>query len=599
MKSLGLTAYLVLTAIAGPVADARAQVVAAGIGQPPPRDPRAAPQTGTAAIKGRVVDAQTSTPVARALVRLIGPADSRAVVTTDASGVFAFTALPAGAYSLSIGKSTYLQTQFPEPGRTLRSRYQPLRLADGETVDAVTVRLYRGGVMTGRVVDVHGEPVEYADVRAMRLPTTGVGRASLVGSTSPNDLGEFRLPRLQPGNYVVLVMPRRMTPDDRFEAQPVPAYYPGVAALDQAQVIPVERGATVAGIDVMLVEATSTLVSGVMVAADGQPLRGGGAFINVRRVFKDMPFAGETSGTALKPDGTFELRLAPGEYELEAQYRPPAVDGPLRPEDQQFANLRIAVSGQAITGLVLAAGRGAGVTGRFVFEGTAAPPANLVQARVSFSGPSGPGCRSGRSETAADGTFTIEGLSGSCIARVNGSFTPWTLKAVMHDRRNLLDEPVTFSAGQQLRDVQVIFTDRRTELVLTVADEDGRITREYVAMIFPVDESKWSAESSRYVRAFVPPVAAPGSPPPGSRPGEATTSSAPLGATSNPPAPRRDLVAGLPAGDYSVVALDDLEADVPRDAALFERLHSSAQRVTLTEGVTTALSLRRVTLASR
>src|SRR5262252_2632064 len=83
---------------------------------PPPPPPRDAPNrppampTGTAVIKGRVVDAQTGSALARVRVRLnwLGSgAPSRPPVTTDQSGRFEFSTLPAGSFVLMADKSTY------------------------------------------------------------------------------------------------------------------------------------------------------------------------------------------------------------------------------------------------------------------------------------------------------------------------------------------------------------------------------------------------------------------------------------------------------------------------------------------------------------
>jgi hypothetical protein len=133
--------------------------------------------------------------------------------------------------------------------------------------------------------------------------------------------------------------------------------------------------------------------------------------------------------------------LPQGEYDLVANYTPRAANAAPRPDDQQIGYVRMSVGGDAVAGVVINVGPGATVTGRFVFDGVAPPPASLGQMRVNFSGPNGPGCRSGRSETAADGTFTIQGVSGTCLARPGGPVARWTLKAILHDRVNLLDVP--------------------------------------------------------------------------------------------------------------------------------------------------------------
>src|SRR5262245_16569535 len=84
--------------------------------------------------------------------------------------------------------------------------------------------------------------------------------------SSTNDLGEFRLARLEPGNYVLFVAPRRDAmvgfdeplvdgrPSDQTPAQPLPTYFPSALSLDQAQPIAVARGESISGIEVTLSE---------------------------------------------------------------------------------------------------------------------------------------------------------------------------------------------------------------------------------------------------------------------------------------------------------------------------------------------------------
>ena len=162
----------------------------------------------------------------------------------------------------------------------------------------------------------------------------------------------------------------------------------------------------------------------------------------------------------------------------------------------------------------------------------------------------------------------------------------------MQGGENLLERKITFEPGQSLRDVQLVFTDKRTDLSFRVSDERGESTREYVAIIFPTDKSRWS-DNTRYLRTYAPP----------SRElldSRMATWGSVTGAT---PAPagleqmRRESVIGLPAGDYYVVAVDDIEAEASRDPRLLEQLAASATRVTLSEDAPNEVALRRFKLS--
>src|SRR5439155_22896568 len=114
-------------------------------------------------------------------------------------------------------------------------------------------------VVVGHIVAGHARQAEFVGIQLMRLSGSGRGKPQQRGGASTNDLGEFRIPRLEPGSYLLRAQTRNnMAPDDPTETQSVPTYYPGVLAIDQAQPIRIERGQTTTGIEMMLLDGTST-----------------------------------------------------------------------------------------------------------------------------------------------------------------------------------------------------------------------------------------------------------------------------------------------------------------------------------------------------
>jgi hypothetical protein len=541
---------------------------------PPPRDRPPPPPTGTAIIKGRVIDAQTGNALPRARVRLQAPGN-RPPVLTDDTGAFKLTDVPAGPVSLFVDRSGYMTSRYPEAGKTIRANVRSVvTIADGQVLEGLSIPLYRGGVIVGRIFDAHGEPAEFVQIQILRLPPSGRGKPQMRGNSSTNDLGEFRAPRLEPGTYVIRAQSRNNAPpDDPSESQPVPTYYPGVLSIDQAQPIKVERGQTTSGIEIMLLDGVSSVVSGTVVDANGLPAPMG-TYVNARVVgdFIDMMTSG--GGTGVRPDGTFRFKLAPGEYQLEVQSMRPGVGGRPGPDDQQFGRLRVSVGSAPISDLTIALGPGATISGKLVFDGDSPLPPNADQITVGVGslGNSSP-CQSERTAALGpDGTFRVQGVVGTCVVRVMGNMGRWSVKSIMQGDVDLLDRPVTFEPGQQLRNVQVVLSDKRTELVLNVVDEHGLATREYVAIAFATDKAKWD-DNSRYVRLYIP------QPPLPARIPAPTRGSADLRAA---PTERRDLIAGLPAGDYYVVALADIAAEDSRDPGMLERLAAGATRVSVT-----------------
>src|SRR4029453_11961760 len=97
---------------------------------------------------GRVVDGVTGAAIPRARVMLQG--SRRSPMMTDGSGVFTFTELPMGPVMISVDNPPYLGTRYPAPGRTIRSNSRPLILAEGQTIDNVTIPIFHGASISGR-----------------------------------------------------------------------------------------------------------------------------------------------------------------------------------------------------------------------------------------------------------------------------------------------------------------------------------------------------------------------------------------------------------------------------------------------------------------
>jgi hypothetical protein len=541
----------------------------------PPRDRRPQQAAGTCRIKGRVVDAQTGSAVARARIGILGPMVSPSPVLTDENGRFEVVNLPAGRFFLNVEKSGYAFGRYPEPGLTIRGGGRPLIVTEHETVAEIVLPMYRAAVITGRVVDAHGDALESVQVQAFRLPARGHGAPMPRQGGSTNDLGEFRIVRLEPGSYVLLASPRNAM-DIPSDGQPVPTYFPNTPSLAEAQPIVVERAQTVSGIEIMVAEAATTVVSGTVIDPKGQPVSG---FINARRVSGNIPDF-SAWGTQVR-DGTFKMYLAAGEYELEAREMRPGTRGPVAPGDELIGVLPVSLTGAPMSDLTVQLGTGAVISGRIVFDGQALPPDDPQSLPIGLGSMSPAiACRGGRSEVLPDWTFRIEGAAGMCTIMPAG-IGRWTMKSAGREGLDLLDRPVRIAPGQVLPDVQVVFTDRRTDLTLDVTDEHGLPTRDFVAVVFPRDRKRWT-ENSRYVRLYVPPPLPISS---------AATGGGP--AIRAAPPSRPDSITGLPPGEYYVAAVEDLPSEGNREAALLESLVSGATRVTLADSTPVRIALRR------
>jgi hypothetical protein len=365
--------------------------------------------------------------------------------------------------------------------------------------------------------------------------------------------------------------------------QPMPTYFPSVMSMAQAQPIVVNRGETVSGVDVILGEGVPSVINGVVVRSDGEAIVGGS--VNMRAVSSESVGGSDFSGSGpIRQGGAFRLTAAPGEYVIEAYVQRRtgmlAVSGP----DSQLTGLaRVNVAGAGIENVTIVVGTGATATGRVTFEG-ATPPPSPGQVRIPLFNPDGPGCRGGMATVAQDWSFKAEDLAGTCGAPPNGMFGRWTLKAVMYRGQNIMDQQVTFESGQQYANLQVIVTDKRSQVDVRVTGDDGQPTREYVALAFSVDKAKWTNTPARLVRTLVP------------RQQEKTTESS-MSMSMSMGQSQQERFTGLPPGEYFVVAIDDMETEDLQDPGVLEKLAASATRVTVSDEAPLEVPLRRLTMA--
>lgn len=590
--------------------------------QRPTRDPRQPPTEGTGTVSGRVVDATTGQGLARVRVRFAGRDGGRSTLT-DAEGAFTFTRLPRGNVMLMVEKPGYLGTTFPERRQTMRNAV--LMLADGQKIDSVSIPMTRSSAVVGRLVDPFGDAVENVMVQAVPAPGTSrrtqAFRPTFRGGQSSNDIGEFRIARLDPGQYYLLAVPQRRGDDEGTAIGRT--FYPGVASIDQAQPITVEKGQTVSGLEFTMLETTLVKVMGTVVNANGEPVPRGSVSARMppppgmNSPF-GMPMMGMPDGNSgIRENGSFEFRLQPGEYNLEAMPMSANGTGGFQSTPER-GRIKITVGSEPLMNVVIQTGAGGRATGRLVFNGRKAPPTDFRGASVTFqNAPGSVDCQPmfgmagpNRPTINPDGTFVAENLWGACVARAQ-SVAGWQLEAVMHRGNDVTNRPIQFQAGQQVTDLQLVFTDRVGEVSLEVADERGQPLAEYVAIVFPAEKERWGDQ--RFVRTHVASasmnqmqVEMAGRNMAANLGGFVTSSSMTISGSSSggivttpgtssqmgPSGP--PVIRNLIAGEYFAVVVDDLSYDDLRDPEFLGQLANVATRVTVAEGDARPVQLRRV-----
>ena len=153
---------------------AAAIVLATLIAQAPRDVP--APATGAGSIAGTVVsDAQPPRPVRRAIVTVNSSDRSvgRTVVTDD-GGRFLVSGLPSGHYAIAASKRGWVTA--PYGAKAIGRPGSALSLTDGQRA-TVAIRMARGAVITGVVLDQNGQPPSGTSIRVLQYAYVP-GRAS-------------------------------------------------------------------------------------------------------------------------------------------------------------------------------------------------------------------------------------------------------------------------------------------------------------------------------------------------------------------------------------------------------------------------------------
>jgi hypothetical protein len=277
---------------------------------------------------------------------------------TDEEGVFKFTGVAPGVYSVNVFESKGYVRPSLSPGETQDQRY--CRLGDN-----LTITLVKGGVITGRVTAANGEPmvgvrvypVMTRDAQGLPIQRQSGGRARMT-----NDLGIYRLFGLMPGTYVLHTRPESNGPFVTPYEGNVPTYHPS-STRDTAGEITVGSGSEATGIDIRYRGERGRVVSGT-VAGVGAPSAG---VSNVGVTLTSLSTGNVIGSSGVRPGenaNAFAIYgVTDGEYEIIARH----LDFN---SVEAAASLprRITVKGADVTGIELRLAPMASISGKITLE---------------------------------------------------------------------------------------------------------------------------------------------------------------------------------------------------------------------------------------
>ena len=296
----------------------------------------------------------------------------------------------------------------------------------------------------------------------------------------------------------------------------------------------------------------------------GQPLGGGIAMLTPADATADTPilFGG---GGNVRRDGTFTLtNVAPGSYRLTVASRLPGRRGGRGGDSEgEIASVPLTVGNEDLSGIQVATSKGATLSGVVVAaQGSSVKLPTSMQITTQAV-PFARGVGTATARIGTDGAFSLIGLLGSRVIRVEGLPQDWMLQSITLNGTDVTDRVLEFAGNQELRGARVTVTDRVTEVNGSVAS-GNQPARDYTVVIFPEDSTKW-AFPSRYVRS------------------------------ARPDQKGLFRIRALPPDDrYLAVAVDYVEEGETGDPEFLEEIRASATRFALGEGETRALELKLV-----
>jgi 5-hydroxyisourate hydrolase-like protein (transthyretin family) len=414
-------------------------------------------------VAGYILKMGTGEPVGKATVTISafnGGRGQSYTATTTSSGQFAFQNLEPGQYRLSVTRSGYVRMEYG--ARSPNRPGLPIMLNAGQTLRDVVLQIMPAGTITGRVFDRDGEPLANVNVQALKYSyQEGQRVMNVVQAARTNDLGEYRLFWLQPGQYFVSATPPEGQRGALLNAlaiggpgiagaigeiignrgggprgggprgggpqpagapagtesqdQPegyVPVYYPGTTDAQGAAPINLSSAVLFSGVDITVIPVRTLRVQGQVIdGVSGQPAANANVMLlRVQRTASGGAYRGDIRDpgnfrSQINNQGMFEIRgVPPGSYELIAMQN--------QRNNRMTARLPLEVGASDVQNISMILSPGFTLTGRLTTEGQQAGAGNQSQGRMRVMlRPDSAAQIAGAppaSPVQADGTFTLE-----------------------------------------------------------------------------------------------------------------------------------------------------------------------------------------------
>jgi carboxypeptidase family protein len=455
------------------------------------QDPASAPCTVT----GRVVTAGEGNPLKSARVSLIpehtGSHDQIYAASSDGEGHFTLKDIPPGRYRFFASHTGFVEQHYKAGTNDAGPLFS---LASGEKVSEVLFRLVAAAVITGRVSNEDGDPMQRVEVVALRRPSEDEMedfdeprrhkvQMETVGSAESDDRGQYRVFGLKPGEYFIraedsAAFPRggRVSVGEDFWVKQVlgseyaTVYFPGATEASQAQVVPVKAGEE-AQADITMHRVKTVDIAGRVIGPNGPATNA-----LVRLEPADIIESDLNRQDTTDEKGSFHFRNVPGgTYYILAYLRE---QGPVY---ETRARQKVEVTSDNIDALTITLSPGVAIQGKLKADGSASLPLDrIILFLMSVDEDDLPG---GHSEVKKDGSFEFRSVhDGNYAIHVGGLDESAYIKSARHGPDDLLEKGLQVE-GSSPGQIEITVSSDGAKLEGSISDDEGPVTGARVRLV--------------------------------------------------------------------------------------------------------------------
>jgi hypothetical protein len=471
-------------------------------------------------------------------------------------GGFKIDNIKPGRYRVTVEHPGFVQAA--------RGHSISLLLLPGQDKTDLVFPMKPAAVITGKVVDLDGDPMRSVTVSALRVGSA-VRWAGFHDAVT-NDLGEFLISDLQEGRYTIQALPpqeiKTSSPPEKDNAKDhtiyTATYYPGT--LDKGQAVPVEvHPGDEIPINFGVLTSPAYRVTGTLAGLPSQ---------DIAEIMLSSKDHGGEHIEQLGEGGKFEFQnVLPGSYTAALMVVSGLAAGQPHLERMRVAGL-IEVTKANVDGLRLRPDPGGDVQGKFRMDtdqqfdwtqlNVALVPVDEHDSEIAFSGSFGPPSVAGISQ---DGTFELKSVPGANYQVVVGArsnnLRDYITKSVSVEGPDVTDSGFLVSPATFL---DVVVSANGATIEGTVTDSEGKPVA--YATVVDIPSAERRTRSDLYQQD--------------------TTDE--RGHFS---------LRGLNSGKYTVLAFDELEED-PHQTEFLEAYESSGKQVQLDEGARSSVVLKLI-----